>query len=225
MEFLRIDNIADGFELWEYCCNCYWVQYNSSGGPFRCSQCGKINDPPKSFFYNSVSEFVDLIKMGSTLDIENTRRYSSGISGMDLKSISVVIFLCALREILLDHLLINLSVIKKDNNTVNRIMRGNYGYRRKQTSLLEELIGEKWENLIESVQNGIDRYDFNKMNTDLKNLNKVRNEILHDGITWNLEDDWIQKGQSIIEPLLNFYILVNNQFVHKIQLNILSVVS
>ena len=190
-------------------------------GGYLCTVCKMPGDTGHMFFDFNILTLIDLIQeaylakpwKASELENENINSHS----------LSVLIFFCTLREVLLERLIYNLMVMHKLPESIReRLYDDNRTYSDKMNRLFPSLVGLKsWKEAISTLQ-GKTGNDYNKINDFLKTASDMRNEILHEGDKWAFEGYMKNHCLENIPLLLGLYVDFHNVFIHPVCLERLS---
>jgi hypothetical protein len=198
----------------QVCHHCRVVDIAQDRVGHKCSVCGKSGEGGTMYFELSVHILINLIQ--ETFHASN-KQYDEETEitiETDAHNISVVLFFCTLREVLLNHLITELCRAQKIPKLVSeRLLADNIMYTQRQEKLLPSLVGKKWKKLINEETNKAE-LDYVKLNAFLEKAVGARNEFMHQGRKWNINREIAEDCLRHISPLLNFYVGLHNHYVH-----------
>ena len=212
--FLNLDGIVG---RWQQCTSCKIVDTDRGrstvGHP--CQTCNKPSNGGDMYFDSSVHLVVDLIEEAASS--EHTIKYPD--TAMEYSEnthfVSVLLFFCTLREILLNNLIRQLCLDQSISNEIyDRLRMDNRLYTQKQDRLFPSLTKVKWTAAIATLDNKSD-FDFQKLNADLKRFSDLRNKFAHEGHGFEIDKSTCEECVLSIEPLIHLYVDLHNAFVHK----------
>lgn len=167
------------------------------------------------YFDTSVYIIVDLIKEAITSEhnVENPGTFLE--YELNTHYISVLLFFCTLRELLLNSLITDLCTQQNiPENIYNRLISDNKLHVQKQDKLFKSLTGSKWV----AALSELDKDKNNKyvaLNEKIKTLVELRNSFAHKGDTWDINKEVGIKCVTYIPQIINMYVDLNNKYVHK----------
>lgn len=178
----------------------------------ECGTCGTPGEGGMTYFEVSVHLLINLMQeafhtLGAT---RTTRNEPNG----DAHNVSVVLFFCTLREILLNSLIADLCCAQSIPKAVyERLLADSSTYALRQNNLLPSLTGKKWKALVasESRQSQVDYVELDEF---LRKVVDARNKFMHEGKRWGIDRPLAEGCMDHIRPLLNFYVALHNRYVH-----------
>ena len=202
--------LAD-FSAWQFCYIVDKDQERSRVG-YKCPVCKYPSPAGRSHFNISTYSLINLTqeafhsKSGLYEDREGSRT--------DAHNISVLLFFCALREVVLNHFVSKLCVAQgKSLEEHDKLLKNNKSYDRKRKKLLPSLVGCKWNELVGKVNNLVE-FDCLELNDFLKNVSDKRNLFVHVGPGNLIDRALAEECIRHISPLLYFYVTLHNEYVH-----------
>jgi hypothetical protein len=184
---------------------------------YLCPICKMPGNTGYAFFDLNILTLIDLIqeafhtKPWKTPEFEHVNN--------NAHSLSVLIFFCTLREILLERIiynLMNLHEIPKCDR--DRLLSENRMFSAKRDKLFPNLLGMKnWKEAIKTLQ-GKTGNDYKEINAFLKAASDMRNDILHEGDKWSFEEHMKYDCLENIPALLGLYVDFHNAFIHPVNL-------
>jgi len=201
------------------CQFCHILDYNleRSRVGYECPVC---NTPSEgSTTYNPVSTYT-LIKLmeeafSSTVpysDDEDTNKPNSTKTNMH--NISIVLFFCTLRELLLNNLIDNLLRAQKIQQNIRKyLLPDNISHRQKQEKLLPSLVGKKWKILVEE-ESKKSTLDYTKLNKFIEGVVSARNAFMHKGQKYDIDHAMAENCIKYTEILINLFVDLHNSYVH-----------
>ncbi|MHB8771973.1 MAG: hypothetical protein ACYC7J_13330 [Syntrophales bacterium] len=181
----------------------------------QCPTCRKTSDDGRFFFDLNILTLIDLIHEAFHTKSWKESEYDSKAIGA--ASLSVLLFFCSLREVLLDNLIISLMAMHNLPSKVSdRLNEDNRTYSDKMTRLLPSLIGLKsWNEAIEQIKVRTGR-DHKHIDAFMKEANKMRNEIIHEGDKLAFQPHMKKACLENIPQLINLYVDFQNTFIHPV---------
>lgn len=180
----------------------------------KCSVCGTPGEGGLMYFDMSVLTLIDL--MQEAFHGSGGHRGNQSGSVREGHIISVVLFFCTLREVLLNRLIDRLCKTQNIRKSIyERLLTDSNTYTLRQNNLLPSLTGKKWKALI-AEESQCSQLDYIGLDKFLKTTVDSRNKFMHEG-KWRGIDN-ILAGNCIdhIWPLLNFYVALHNRYVHPV---------
>jgi hypothetical protein len=200
------------------CRNCRVVDRDQDRIRFghECSACGASGEGGLMYFELSVLVLIDLMQE-AFLTPSGSRENRSG-STRQAHNVSVVLFFCTFREILLNWLIDHLCWAQKIPKPVcERLLSDSNTYALRQNNLLPSLTGKKWKSLAteESLSSQLDYVELDEF---MRKAVEARNKFMHEGKRWGIDRNLAQGCIDHIGPLLNFYVALHNRYVHPLHL-------
>ncbi len=133
--------------------------------------------------------------------------------------VSVVLFFCTLREILLTWFIDHLFWAQKISRPIfNRLLADNNTHMQRQNNLLPSLTGKKWNVLIEEEMR-TSQLNYGKLKDLIQRAAEARNKFMHEANHWGFSRQLAEECIQNIWPLLNFYVALHNRYVHPLHYN------
>jgi hypothetical protein len=183
---------------------------------YKCSRCGVAGRGGRSYFPMSVHNIIDLmqefyhLKQVSNIDSEvsNTRNESN-------HQLAVVILLCTLGEVLLQHFLERLMFSKGLSQEIQtRLLNDNLSAKQRIQKLFPALVGAKWKVTVEMMNKRVD-LDYLETTKFYEHAAEKRNLFLHRGSKWAIPKDMPEKCLRQIWPIVNLFVSLHNEFIAK----------
>ncbi|OGU51355.1 MAG: hypothetical protein A2080_10885 [Ignavibacteria bacterium GWC2_36_12] len=211
----RYSTFIANFFMCEYChyVDCNW---NRMMVGFKCKVCSKPSDGAIIYFSSSVTSLLNLIQESyhSKFYISESKEENSFEESAKSHYLSVVIYFCTLREVLLQKFLDEMCLLHKIPTLVyERLLADNQMYSQKQNKLFYSMLNIKWEDAIKEA-NTKDDLDYIYLNTLLKKAVDCRNEFLHKGRDYFIDRKLAEECIMNLWTLLNLYVRFHNDFVH-----------
>lgn len=211
----ELEHVLDGWQICEFC-KIVDKDRNRSTYGHNCSVCGEPSRGGFMFFDISVSIIIDLIK--EAFASEHKVEYPDTFLEYELNThyISVLLFFCTLRELLLNSLIKDLCVAQSiPENIYNRLTSDNKLHIQKQDKLFKSLTGSKWVAALEELDKDKNN-NYVELNENIKRLVQLRNSFTHNGIIWDISQEIGFECVTYIPQLIHMYVHLNNKYVHKI---------
>ena len=200
------------------CRNCRVVDRDQDRSRFghECTACGASGEGGLMYFQLSVLLLIDLMQeafhtpSGSGENRDGSTRRAHYVS--------VVLFFCTLREILLNSLIDHLCWVQKIPKPVyERLLSDSNTYALRQNNLLPSLTGKKWK-LLATEESHSPKLDYVELDEFMREAVKARNKFMHEGKRLGIDRNLAEGCIDHIGPLLNFYVALHNRYVHPLHL-------
>jgi len=180
-----------------------WVNY-------KCPVCEMPGDNGRGFFVMDICILIALIQ-----EAYHTKPRKKVTVHIQSHHLSVLILFCTLREVLLERLISRLMEMDGLSETEReRLNCDNRNYSDRRERLFPSLIRAKsWNDAITQLQHKTGE-NYGDINDFLKKASDMRNNMLHEGITWPFEPDFITDCLKKIPLLLGLYVDFHNSFIH-----------
>jgi hypothetical protein len=212
-----LGEMLDNFYICESCS----IVDNDSGRLERghkCTHCSKIDDRGMSYFTTRVTSLINLMQefyhtQQIILDDQGQPHTPSWAGNIKLP---VIIFFSTLRELLLNNLIEELFKAKQvEAEICERLLFDNQTHRQRLDKLFRTLTGEKWKNALKLIDKN-EGTDFISLNEFIETVVKARNEFVHEGGSWEINEDMADNCMKNIYPMLQLHALLHNYFVFTI---------
>lgn len=186
-------------------------------GGYICPICSKPGDTGHMFFDMNILTLINLIQEAFHTKPWKDSEFDN--KKINAHSLSVLIFFCTLREVLLERLIYDLMCMHRLPKAVcERLYDDNRTYSDRMNRLFPSLIGLKsWKEALKQVETTTGR-KHSDINDFLKKASDMRNEILHEGRKWAFEPHMKKSCLDSIPPLLGLYVDLHNVFLHPVYL-------
>ena len=214
---MKVTEIKDT-SLWLSMANYYICEHCRAVDPdicrthrgHRCPICSRMSDTGQLFFDINVLTLIDLIQ-----EAFHTRAWKESEFGnkkISVLSLSVLIFFCTLREVLLESLIFDFMCFRNlPTRDRDRLYDKSYF---EKTKLFSSLVGLKgWDEVLSQLKAKTGR-DYRKFNGFLVTAAKMRNQILHGGDTGAFRSHMKKACLENIPELLELYVDFHNTFIH-----------
>lgn len=207
---------------WCICQSCLVVDDDrgrSSVGSI-CPVCEATSEGSQMYFYMSVHTMIDLIREAYSSEHNIQNEGTDYEYQLNTHYISVLIFFCTLREILLYQLIHELCKSQKiPKGVYERLRSDNKLYIQKQNKLFPSLAGLKWNDALNVLSNESNN-DYEKLNEKIMELVEYRNKFIHQGhkifeIDSKVAEDCVKNTHLLIQ----LFVDLHNKYVHKEYLN------
>lgn len=167
------------------------------------------------YFDLSVHALINLMQESfHATSWETLENATAGISSESAHYLSVVVFFCTLREVLLRRFAYELLVAQKIPARIcKRLLADNSVHTQRQGKLFPSLTGEKWKNAIRKLSMD-GNLDYVELNEFLKQAVDARNKFLHEGSKWAIDKAMAEGCMRSIWPLLNLFVDLHNHYVY-----------
>lgn len=145
----------------------------------ECAQCGVPGEGGRLVYPMSVLDLLDLMQAAMhappRFDLDGDAKDGA------YSVVSVVLFFCTLREVLLTYLIESLcDALDVPPRVSERLLKDSSGYRERQDRLLPALTGMKWKDMI-AQEVSRDCPAFADVDGLLETAAKARNKFMHEG--------------------------------------------
>jgi len=179
---------------------------------YQCPTCGVPSKAGRLYFEISVRVLIDLIQ--EAFHSQPKRSRDEEEAAYEAHNVSVVLFFCTLREVLLNWLIQHLFWAQKIPEKVQeRLLADSNIYRQRQNNLLPSLIGQKWRAAIEEASKG-SALDYVELDAFMQNAVTARNKFTHEGRHWGIDRQMAEGCVEHLWTLLNLYVALHNRYVH-----------
>jgi hypothetical protein len=166
------------------------------------------------YFELSTLLLIDL--MQEAFHTRGTARNDGIGPNRNAHNVSVVLFFCTLREVLLNSLLGYLHWAQDIPRAVyERLIADSNTYALRQNNLLPTFTGKKWKALI-AYESHHSQLDYVELDEFLRKAVDARNKFMHEGKHWGINRALAQGCMDHIWPLLAFYVSLHNRYVHAV---------
>lgn len=180
----------------------------------RCSTCGTPGEGGLMYFDMSVLTLIDL--MQEAFHTPGNADSSQAGSNREGYNISVVLFFCTLREVLINRIIERLCHAQSVPRPIyERLLADSNTYSLRQNSLLPSLTGKRWKDLV-TTESKCSKLDYIELDGFLKTAVKARNKFMHEGKPWGIDKTLAGNCVDHIWPLLCFYVALHNRYVHSL---------
>ena len=154
---------------------------------YVCPVCGNPGDGGTMYFELSIHTLINLMQEAFHAASERYDEETEIRIETDAHNISVVLFFCTLREMLLNHLIIDLCRAQKiPEGVCERLLADNRTHIQRQEKLLPSLVGKKWKELIKEESAPV-QLDYVELNKFLEKAVEARNKFMHEGNKWGID--------------------------------------
>jgi hypothetical protein len=180
---------------------------------YQCPICFKTSDSGRLFFDIGILTLIDLIQ--EAFHTKSWKKSEFGNKKISAQSLSVLIFFCSFREVLLDRLIVNLMYMYDlPQNVRDRLYADNRTYSERMTKLFPSLVGLKnWKEAIRQIKAKTGR-DHTRIDGFLRKANDIRNEILHEGDKMAFRPHMKKACLENIPNVIALYVDFHNTFIH-----------
>jgi len=220
--FLLVENhslsrLASDYKKCKKCSHVLNLGPHSS--TYTCRICGLENQIPYPFLDLNLLIMVDLMQdsyiTATTLQPESP---NFTVPVEQARLASVVVYFCTVKELLLhrfiSHFLaefpLPVSFLESwDNHYFTDSQR--------REELLPSLVGMSWDKLSDSLSDP--QNQFKTMSAFLKKASVSRNNLLHEGNSFDIDPYLAKACLENFLPLMEFYARLNNKYVHELRMS------
>jgi len=178
----------------------------------KCGTCETPGEGGLMYFEVSILVLIDL--MQEAFHTPGGYRQGRDRSIREAHNVSVVLFFCSLREILLNWLIEHLCWAQKIPRPVyERLFADSNTYALRQNNLLPSLTGKKWK-VLAAQESRSSKLDYIELDEFMRKTVDARNKFMHEGKRWGIDRTLAEGCIDHIWPLLNFYVALHNRYVH-----------
>jgi len=215
LNLLKIKNqslssvIVVPFQICQFC-KIVDTDKNRSRIGYPCPTCGKPSPGGLMFYDLLVHVVVNLMQESYKITHE---RKQEVFFKLDTHYVSIVIFFCTLKEMLLTRFLENLLDAENIPPRVRkRLMDDNRFYIQQLEKLFPSLTGKTWSKTISelSKETGI---DFVSLNPFLEEASNKRNTFIHRGNKWKITEQLAKDCILKSKTLLELYMMLHNKYI------------
>jgi hypothetical protein len=183
----------------------------------KCPACEFEDSTPSPFFDLSLCMMIDLMHESYRTGIKLPETSPVfGVTPKQAQNASVVIFFCTIRELLLERFLS--SFIRWFALPVSLIKRVESDYdthERRLNKLFPALTGQKWIEVISSLKSK--ETDFVALDLFLKRAATERNNLLHEGDHFGMDDTITKECIVNLFSLVDLFVALNNLYIHQMR--------
>jgi len=201
--------LAAGFLICDYCHIVDRDQNRSEVG-YLCPMCKQPSKRGHMYFDSTALILIDLMQESFHSKPWKAMRYET----IEPHYVSVVIFFCTLKEILL-YRFINrlLSAQKIPERVWKRLLDDNSSHLQRMNKLFPSLTGKRWQTAIKELDKRSE-IRYGDLSVFLKDVTDARNKFLHDGDIFAIDKAMVENCIRNIEPLLNLFVELHNQYIY-----------
>ena len=188
----------------------------------KCPTCGAISEGSQMYFFMSVHTLIDLMKEAFTTEPIISNEGTDFQYQINTHYISVLIFFCTLREILIYQLIRELCIAQNiSKNVYERLNSDNKLYIQKQNKLFPSLAGIKWVDALRELSEETEN-DYISLNDKIIELVEYRNKFIHHPLSrhilfkiFDINKDVAEDCIKHIHILVQLFVDLHNKYVHK----------
>jgi RNA polymerase subunit RPABC4/transcription elongation factor Spt4 len=208
-------NLACNYRV---CRKCRFVNKTSVAHTqnITCPSCGFEDSSTPFFFDFSIFIVIDLMQEAyrTSLVIPDASLIL-GISAKSAQNASVVIFFCTIKELLLERFLSNLlRCFSMPTSLIRKIETDHNIHSKRLNKLFPALIGQNWQDVIASLSSS--EHDYVSLNIFIERVVKERNNLLHEGDHFGMDNDIAKECLDNFVPMLDLFVLLHNCYTHAI---------
>ncbi len=205
----------DALQMFRLCAACEFVYHDNmptvSGYP--CPRCGTPSMGSNPYFVTTIADIADLITEFYPLPDLDVHPIKSVPKPPHSHALAILIFFCALGEILLQHFLERaLAKLNIPSQVQERILEDNRYPKQRVERLFPVLCGVKWKNAIKTISKSATD-DFQSTVSFYLDTIELRNKLLHLGNTWEPPIDIAKQCFDHIMPLVKLFIALHNEYL------------
>lgn len=199
------------------CDYCHFVDRdpNRSKTGYPCPVCKQPSKAGHIYFHFSVYILIDLMQESfHSKPWKKSGNNEMRENGERAHWVSVVLFFCTLKEVLLYRLIHFLLLAQKvPKGVYNRLLEDNKFHSDRINKLFPSLTGKKWKKAIKELD--IDgRISYDDLNILLEKTTKSRNLFLHEGNELVIDKAMAENCMRNISALLNLFVELHNRYVY-----------
>jgi hypothetical protein len=209
------DILTNRARRYQICRHCGIVDQdvNRTFANHKCSICGNPKDGGLMFFDSVVLILIDHIEEAFNAKHESSLQ-SSQVNSDRSTNATVVVFLCILKEILLERFLSTIMhVLKLPERIVERLNADNDSHARRLFSLFPCLSGMKWAEAILALSADKAK-TFTELDDLIKRATVARNTFVHEAVSYIITPELALECMKSIPAILDLYAELHNKFVH-----------
>jgi hypothetical protein len=166
------------------------------------------------YFPISVSSLIDLMQEFYHLKQEATPHSETPVEQKESNhQLAVVIFFCALAEVLLQHFLEQcMSKMGLPHEIQDRLLNDNPFVKQRVEKIFPVLTGVKWNKAMAILSEYV-KLNYVEVTEFHKRTSRARNEFLHKGSKWAIPQDMPEQCIRRIWPLVCLFVALHNKYV------------
>ncbi len=182
---------------------------------YECPRCGIPGDGASGYFPLSALSLIDLMQEFYHLKQGGAAANSVPVERNEGNHrLAVVIFFCALVEVLLQHFLEErMSKMGLPHEIQGRLLDDNLSVKQRVQRLFPTLTGVKWEKAVATLSERVDLDYSEAAKFYYQQASRARNKFLHGGNKWAIPQDMPEQCISHIWPLVCLFVALHNEYV------------
>ena len=183
------DDLEEFVGRWQICQSCSVVDdspYRSTVGT-PCESCGKPSKGGLAYFHLNVQVLVGILIEAARFSKKVRLGGTELEHSLNTRNISVLLFFCTLRELLIDQFIEELFVSKSTPEAIrSRLLNDNRNQSKRINKLIPALINREWKVALRELD-AAQGSTYAELDGALNQLVKIRNDFIHGGETGILE--------------------------------------
>jgi hypothetical protein len=181
---------------------------------YKCPRCGIPGDGAMAYFPISVDSLIDLMQEFYHLKQEAAPDSEAPVEQKASNhQLAVVIFFCALAEVLLQFFLEKrMSKMGLQHEIQERLLDDNLFVKQRVQKLFPALTSAKWNKAVEMLSKRVD-LDYIETTKFYQRASSARNEFLHRGNKWAIPQDMPEQCIRHIWPLVCLFVALHNEYI------------
>jgi hypothetical protein len=180
---------------------------------YKCPRCGIPGDGASGYFPISVLSLIDLMQ-----ELYHPKQEAAANSAPIEQNegnhrLAVVIFFCALAEVLLQHFLEKrMSKMGLPHEIQDRLLGDNQFVQQRVQKLFPTLTGVKWKKAVAMLSERVD-LNYSETVEFYQQASSARNKFLHRGNKWAIPRDMPEQCIRHIWPLVCLFVALHNEYI------------
>jgi hypothetical protein len=172
-----------------------------------CGTCSTPGTGGRLLYPWSVTALLDMMQEAFHSALPENRWYD-----FNQREVSVVLFFCTLREVLLNFLLERICLAQQlPEPIINRMFRDNQTYMQRLNNLLPTLTGKKWTLILEE-ETAAANLDYVALGRHMELAAKRRNAFMHEGAKGLIDRGLAEECINQSHALMDLYAGLHNRF-------------
>jgi len=209
---VRHQSWAGFLNIFYICLNCDHVASQGLLLGYQCKICG--HSGVRMFYSVVISSLIDSIQ--DFYFISNKRKTKEDTAAITIQTnpqTVIPLLFCTLADVILEDFLRTLMRKQGLSQPVaDRLLSDHLTGKRRRECLFPVLTGCKWKAALETLSSPPEP-NFNSTFDFYLEVNKARNQFLHDGVPWAIKTTHPQGCINHIWPLLKLFVSLHNKFV------------
>lgn len=181
---------------------------------YECPRCGIPSDKATDYFPISVSSLIDLTQEFYHLKQEAIPHSETPVEQKESNhQLAVVIFFCALAEVLLQHFLQQcMSKMGLPHEIQDRLLNDNLFVKQRVEKVFPALTGVRWNKAMTMLSERVE-LDCVETTRFYRRASQSRNKFLHKGNKWGIPQDMPEQCIRHLSSLVWLFVALHNRYV------------